>query len=102
MADDHLNQAQRRWGTSALIFIVGMGCSWLYHAADELLDLVEKVGAARLKDRMSQLKPAAFKFPWTAVYVIATALVCVGIVSWLVVLGVRELRGRGPLPTKRS
>jgi hypothetical protein len=91
MADERrLERLGLQWGAIGLIAVLYVALDWLVTAIDELQVLVVREGGGELKDRMSQLKPVAFKFPWTGVWMVLAAVTAVAVVGWLAVRGVRE------------
>ncbi len=90
MADERLKRLALQWGAIGLLAQLYLASNWLAEAVENLNDLLTRFNAPVLKDRISQLKPAAFKFPWTGMYMILFALVALAIVAVLIVRGWRE------------
>lgn len=91
MVDDRLRRIAFRWGLIALIVEAYLASGVVIAAFTDLVHLVEKYGLGTITDRVSQLKPAAFKFPWVGLYIALFAVVGVLISGAMVYFGVREL-----------
>ncbi len=88
MVDERLRRASVQWGLLALLVQLYVAGRWSFFAFQDLATMIHKY-AATLEDRISQLKPEAFKFPLAGVYISLFALVSIVIVAALLYAGLR-------------
>jgi hypothetical protein len=91
--DERLRRAALRWGALGLIAQLYFAVGFLGDGLNELHRWTTLIGTATIKDRMSQMKPAAFKFPFTGIYLSIFAIIAVIVVIALFYVGFKEAFG---------
>lgn len=90
MADERLRRLAVEWGGLALCAQLWVALVFVTNARLDVRAFVAQIDYATLADRMSQFRPPRFKFPWLTAYAIVFALTMLGVLTVLLVWGLRQ------------
>jgi hypothetical protein len=91
MASDRLRQLAVQWGGLALVAQIWVALSFVQNVPREWQIGHPRLDSPRvIADRISQLKPALFKFPWSALYLGSFLLLILIVTVTLWIVGMRQ------------
>jgi hypothetical protein len=91
MGRKRLQRAALQWGGLALVAEIWVALGFVYTFRRHWdFYSTQLVSLARSADRISQLKPFGFKFPFSAIYFVLMLVGVTGLIGWLTVWGLRD------------